>query len=61
MQEVEEYKESNTFETDNVAATSGAYNLKFGVCKKVVNAFLNLNLHLVTPTGEPKEDEEKVG
>lgn len=56
---VEEYKDSDTFETDTVVAAIEAYNLRFDDCKKVIDAFPILDLHRITPTGKLEEDEEK--
>lgn len=54
-----EYKNFNAFETNIVAAATRAYNLGFGDCKKVTDAFPNLDLHQVTSMGELEEDKEE--
>lgn len=56
---MDEYEDSDAFEINAVAATVRAYNLRFNAYKKAADAFSNLNLYRVTPTGEPKENEEE--
>lgn len=57
---MEEYKDSDTFEIDAIVGATGDYNLGFGDCKKEgTNIFSSLDLHRITPTGEPEEDEEE--
>lgn len=58
-QVVEEYKDSDAFKANTVAAIVGAYNLGFDDYKKVTNAFLSLDLRRITPTGELEEDKEE--
>lgn len=57
---MEEYKDSDTFETNAIIATIKAYNFGFGDYKgKIADAFLILDLRQIISTSEPEEDEEK--
>lgn len=61
---VEEYKDTVAFEANAIAAIGGVYITRFNDYKvKVVDAYLTLNLHLITMSGifENEEEEDKKG
>lgn len=61
---VEEYKDSDAFEANTIVVVGGVHIARFNDCKvKVVDAYLTLNLCLITTSGistnEEEEDEEE--
>lgn len=53
-------KDSKAFETGAAAVANRAYNLGFGDCKKVADAFSSFDLCQITPTGKPEEEPVQV-
>lgn len=58
-QTVKEYKDLDALMFDATVAMVGIYIVDFDDCKpKVIEAYVGIDLHCITPTGGSKDEEE---